>query len=372
MIDKIHIHALKSISDLTVNCAKINLIVGTNSSGKSTFLQALLLDAQYTELSDNQGLNGPLVSVGEYREARNYNMPKDNIIIELWGENKKEPARIEFKENNDTYEMITSEAADPILNISDDDVFEHLIWGTNAHYVSCHRIGVEDVYLKRRYGNDAFGIDGEYALAYLLEHQTDEIDAKFIKDATVGVTLLPQVNYWLSKILKTTLHITDLKKTNYLQVIYNNNPKNKSETLFCRPVNIGAGVSYLISILITCLGSEENSCVIIENPEIHLHPKAQSELCEFFYHIGLAGVQLFIESHSDHVFNGMRVGIASKEFEENAIAINFFALDKEKFTTCCNPIKIGRFGKIIGTNSEMEIDDLFDQFEIDIDRMLGI
>jgi len=48
MIEKIHIKALKSIRELTVKCSDINLLVGTNSSGKSTFLQALLLMAQKT------------------------------------------------------------------------------------------------------------------------------------------------------------------------------------------------------------------------------------------------------------------------------------------------------------------------------------
>ena len=42
MIDKVHILALKSIKDLSVECSKLNLFVGTNSSGKSTFLHALL------------------------------------------------------------------------------------------------------------------------------------------------------------------------------------------------------------------------------------------------------------------------------------------------------------------------------------------
>ena len=43
MIKEVHVTGLKSIKDLTVNCSKLNLLVGTNSSGKSTFLQALLV-----------------------------------------------------------------------------------------------------------------------------------------------------------------------------------------------------------------------------------------------------------------------------------------------------------------------------------------
>lgn len=163
-----------------------------------------------------------------------------------------------------------------------------------------------------------------------------------------------------------------LKKTNYLQVKYNNNPINaSSEALYCRPVNVGSGISYLISIIICCLGSESDSIIIIENPEIHLHPKAQSKLCDFLYFVSKANRQLFIETHSDHIFNGLRVGVSTGEILEENITVNFFALT-EKYETQCNPIRFKEYGKILGTNAEMDINDLFDQFEIDLDRMLGI
>ena len=127
----------------------------------------------------------------------------------------------------------------------------------------------------------------------------------------------------------------------------------------------------MISILISCLGLEEGSIIIIENPEIHLHPKAQSRLCEFLYHVSKAGRQLFVESHSDHIFNGLRVGVAREEIKQEEITVNFFAMN-EKYETQCNPVIFGEYGKITGTNGAMDIDDLFDQFEIDMDKMLGL
>ena len=58
MIKKVHIQAFKSIKDLTVKCKNLNLIVGTNSSGKSSFIQGILLEAQNS--TEQWGLNGPL------------------------------------------------------------------------------------------------------------------------------------------------------------------------------------------------------------------------------------------------------------------------------------------------------------------------
>ena len=58
MIDKVHILALKSIKDLSVECSKLNLFVGTNSSGKSTFLHALLALTQRSLSSKQSFING--------------------------------------------------------------------------------------------------------------------------------------------------------------------------------------------------------------------------------------------------------------------------------------------------------------------------
>lgn len=244
---------------------------------------------------------------------------------------------------------------------------------SNFHYLSCHRIGVNDIYKKNMINETDFGIDGEYALAYLLKNEGETVKEDLIaNDPNFTSTLLGQVNYWMNYIVDTSLLLTDLKKTNYLQVKYNNNPKNKlSDALYCRPINIGSGVSYLISIIISCLASNRKDVIIIENPEIHLHPKAQSRLCEFLYFISKTNRQIFVETHSDHIFNGLRVGIATKYMKQEDISVNFFALD-EKNETQCNHIVFGDYGKVIGTNNNMDINDLFDQFDIDLDRMLGI
>lgn len=377
MIDKVRIQALKSIRDLTVYCSKLNLIVGTNSSGKSTFLQALLLDAQNG--AEKGGLNGPLISLGDYREVRNYSMPDTNIKIWIWEKENMKPAWVEFKEDAESLCKVTVSGEPDIWDmVSDDDCYEedeshHIYRESGFQYLSCHRLGPQDIYAKNFGDDDNLGIDGEYTFSYLLRHESNPIDEELVKNKeSLTNDLFAQLNYWLKYIVDTNLLLNDIKKTNYLQVRYNNNPANmNSEALYCRPVNVGSGISYLVTILITCLASKKGDIILIENPEIHLHPKAQSRLCEFLYFISRSGRQLFVETHSDHIFNGIRVGIANHTMDERDIQVNFFALDKN-FVTQCNPIKFGEFGKVFGTNNNMDINDLFDQFEIDLDRMLGL
>ena len=373
MIGKVSVKGLKSIKNLELECSNLNLFVGTNSSGKSTFLQALLIVAQ-------TGLNGKYVSLGEFREIRNYYVPNDSMRIEITEKGKKIPSWMEFSEDKEKQECIikTSIDKDIILdcegsNMNEAEVSELPIEDVGFYYLSCHRIGAEDIYAKNMRDQMDFGIDGEYALAYLLRNESNLVDDSLaVKEIGVTNNLLSQVNYWLNYIVGTTLTVGDLKKTNYLQVKYNNNPANfSSESMYCRPVNVGSGISYLISIIILCLGVEEDSIVIIENPEIHLHPKAQSRLCEFLYHVSKTHRQLFVETHSDHIFNGLRVGVANGTIENKNISVNFFAMN-EHYETQCNPIIFGEYGKVIGTNDAMDINDLFDQFDIDLDRMLGL
>ncbi|MDD6065980.1 MAG: AAA family ATPase [Firmicutes bacterium] len=359
MINKIHIKALKSIKDLTIHTTKLNLFVGTNSSGKSTLLQAILLAVQNAE--DDIGLNGKWVSIGDFREVRNYYMPGEAIRIEFELEGQSNPQWVEFSEDRERETCV-------IRRSESNNLHELLV-----HYLSCHRIGANDIYAKNMMGQRDFGIDGEYALAYLLKNEEEPVaDELLIADSGITSSLLEQVNYWLNYIVGTTLSVNDIKKTNYLQVKYNNNPANvSSEALYCRPVNVGSGISYLISVIIVCLGAEKDAAILIENPEIHLHPKAQSRLCDFLHFVSSAGRQLFVETHSDHIFNGLRVGVASGTIKQENISVNFFAVN-DQYETQCNPIAFGEFGKIIGTNKDMDINDLFDQFELDLDRMLGL
>lgn len=374
MINKIRVLALKSIKDLNVECSNLNLLVGTNSSGKSTLLHALLLLAQ-------RGLNGKYISIGDFREVRNYYMSNSPIRIEILEKGKRKPAWIEFDEDkeNETYNIHTSLEELTVADVMMDEEHEDIEQSTltmeeyGFHYLSCHRMGANDIYAKNMLNESDFGIDGEYALAYLLQNESKAVSEDLVvQDVDCTNSLLDQVNYWLNYIVGTTLSIKDLKKTNYLQVKYNNNPANMaSEALYCRPVNVGSGISYLISVIISCLGAEEGSIVIIENPEIHLHPKAQSRLCEFLYFVSKSRRQLFVETHSDHIFNGLRVGIATGKMKQEDITVNFLAMN-EQYETQCNPIIFKEYGKIIGTNDDMDINDLFDQFEIDLDRMLGL
>jgi predicted ATPase len=358
MIKSMKISALKSIDNLDMQCKKLNIIAGTNSSGKSTAVQALLLVSQ--NVLSKEGLNGSRVSLGEFKtEAKNHNIVAKSIDITITAIDYEDCSlKISFVGN--TIDVTDDKlcGAQEFLGCEANKCVYSLL--SNIKYLSCNRIGAQDTYAKHYANENDIGVNGEYALYCLHKGNSVPLDEELIKDDT-SETLLAQVNYWLEFVLNTTIQIEDIIGTDVIKARY---AVGKSRVM--RPKNIGSGVSYLISIIVMCLIAEKDDILIIENPEIHLHPKAQSKLCEFLYFVAKSGRQIFVETHSDHIFNGVRVGIATDSMDKNDIAVNFFELD-ERNCTINTVIDFGLKGQIVN-----HVDGLFDQFDSDLDKMLGI
>lgn len=122
------------------------------------------------------------------------------------------------------------------------------------------------------------------------------------------------------KILDIELRLYVEPQGDYVNVSFKN--INKTFSTF----NVGAGVSYITKILIIALSLKPNDIFIIENPEIHLHPKAISNLASFFAEIVSKNkVQLIIETHSEYFLHKLRYEIYKRKF--NANDVRFFYKD---------------------------------------------
>lgn len=349
MIRSIEINSLKSISSMKLSLKSFNLFLGTNSSGKSTILQALLILAQSQKLKSLEGLkphnvlNGPLINLGHFAEVQSKNT-KSNIQIKVFDDKLLES-----------------------VEISDEEV---IVSGNNLckkiKYLGANRIGALDVYPETFSDSQYFEPNGSFLISYLQNNKKKVLDDDIVTNDDGSNTLLVELNAWLRKILDTELQITNIDQTDLVQITYDVK-KNKISN---RPKNLGSGTSYLITILILCLASEKGDILIIENPELHLHPKAQSYLTDFLIHISKTGRQLCIETHSDHVFNAIRVAIAKDDSEnqkksKDLFGINFVQLN-ENSESKNNTISISGKGDI-----ENPQENLFDQFDNDLLKMLG-
>lgn len=346
MIEKVSIKNFKSINELELDTNLLNLYTGTNSSGKSTVLQCLLILAQ--NLEDSYGLNGPLVSIGSYREARNFNISSQMLKAEIY--NGKET--IGFQCDEDLFQIIGNPQSSLANKLN--------MKNGQLHYLSCNRIGSQDIYNRNMSSIRGIGMNGEFAIDFLCQHKDEPLDEELVK-CKDSHTLLSQVNYWLKYIIGATIQPEEIIGTDVVKAGY-----GMVDGRYLRPRNVGAGVSYLISIIIAGLGSKKGDILLIENPEIHLHPAAQSKVCEFLYFVASTKRQLFVETHSDHIFNALRVGIATEAMDKRNIGINFLKLGSDNCTRNYE-IEIGANGKI-----ENPLPKLFDQFEMDYNKMLGL
>lgn len=349
MIQKIEVKGLKSINNLNLKCTNLNLITGTNSSGKSTFLQAIMLFFQCQKALEfnyktvKTDLNGKYISLGNFRE--NKNPFCENIEIKILNNNF---------DDFTSYTFNPDETINCFVDYNNEDSNK-----LNLKYLSCNRIGSQDIFYQN-YIDDNFDEKGEYSIYYLEKNSSLKLSNELIKDMSSN-TLLTQVNYWLNYIVNATIKTEDFSQTDIVKATYSINNSGQRRTK-----NVGSGVSYLLSVIVLCLLSQKNDVLIIENPEIHLHPKAQSKVCEFLYFISQAGIQLFIETHSDHIFNGIRVGLSNGNIERNKVSVNFFDLDCDNCTNN-TVVEFGKRGRILNN-----VDGLFDQFNLDLNSMLGI
>lgn len=352
MIKRLVVDNFKSIEHIELPCANLNLFVGTNSSGKSSILQALLLFAQ--NANSLRGLSGEFVSLGSYDESKCIYSSKRDIEITI--ENvegnaaKMQCGRLEkgyvLRATPDDFKEIVADSFDS----------EH----RKIQYLSCHRIGPQNLYKKNMNMTDLIGTDGAFAMSYLNAHGSDPLDKEICRN-TMDFTLLGQVNWWLKYIVDVEIETEEILGADMIKTSY-----STAGGIRVRPQNIGSGISYLISVIITCFAAPHDSIIVIENPEIHLHPTAQSRVCDFLYFISKCNRQLFIETHSDHIFNGFRAGIATGEVAPEAVNTYFVSLNDE-YTTDVELVKFGRFGRI-----ENQRKDLFDQFDIDMNKMIGV
>lgn len=354
MLNKIAIQNLKSISNLEVELSGLNLFVGANSSGKSTILQGLLLMAQNAE--EAVGLNGRFVKLGNFEENCCSMNTEKEIIVRLEQDDTFYQKKMLRDLENGRLRMETTGTQ------AKEAAWSHTleIGERKIQYLSCHRIGPQNLYEKNMSIEDTIDNDGNYAISYLNTHGNDPLEIEICKDLS-NYTLLAQVNWWLRYIVGAEIETEEILGADAIRASYSMDAIKK-----IRPVNIGAGISYLVSVLIMCLSAPQAGIVVIENPEIHLHPTAQAKVCEFLYYIACSGRQLFVETHSDHIFNGFRVGLANGSMQEDRINILYTYINQQ-CTTEVMKVEVGKYGNI-----RNQREGLFDQFDIDMNRMLGI
>lgn len=294
MINNIKISNFKCLHNEDIQFKPLTIITGLNSSGKSTLLQTIL---------------SPLSKLNKAGER----LLSDRISSDF--------ASLKNKYVN-SKEVSGSINNNLMFNISENDSYSiegsgfSLKLEENCYYLSANRIGVEKT-TKISYDYKV-GCDGEFVFSTFENEKSNALNDNLIKDKnSASFTLAAQVDYWLSYItgLKTELK-TERRSNDFVEISFNSDGLNNLS-----PINLGTGVSYLVKIIIVCLRAQNNGVIIIENPEIHLHPAGQAKLGEFFAFIANAGIQVVIETHCEHLINRVIYEVYKKRIASDAVSI---------------------------------------------------
>ncbi|MGZ8173684.1 MULTISPECIES: AAA family ATPase [Methylobacter] len=354
MLDALHIQGFKCFDSVEISLKRINVFSGTNSSGKSSAIQAFLLLCNNAVKNSSSPLNGMWLRLGTFDECRNHLINARSFRIDaVKGE---DVFQVEFCSADDDRNDVIVTSPKESLTIQSLLSFDK----QHVYYLPANRIGPEDSYPKNFDRVNFLGNKAEFIFDFLYKNRKQEVEPSLIVD-TASVTLEYQVNYWLEKLFGINNAIRDLGLSNSLSVEFslgNGKP--------VRPYHMGSGVSFAVGVLVSCLSANPDDIVIIENPEIHLHPKAQSELTEFLCFVANAGIQVILETHSDHVFNGIRKAIVKNEIAHTDVAVHFFQLD-ENLLSRNTLIALNEHGRVM-THTK----GLFDQFDDDLDQILGL
>ena len=129
--------------------------------------------------------------------------------------------------------------------------------------------------------------------------------------------------------------------------------------------NVGVGVSQVLPIIVMALLAEPPSLLIFEQPELHLHPKVQARLADFFLSVALSGKQCLLETHSEYMVERFRLRIAEAEGESLTKTVKLYFTERNEGDTSCRQVPVSRYGAISDWPK-----DFFDQAQIETERIL--
>jgi len=351
MITKAAIKNFKAFRDAEINLSNLNLFTGMNGMGKSSFIQSLLLlrQSQLNNPSKNIGLSlkGDLVDIGKGKDVYSINADSDLISIDI-DYNYKSYIRSSF-------EYV---AENDVLNAKDfqfntiDNLDECSLFNNNFQYLKADRISPDHTYRAnifqvQRLGT--LGTHGEHTPLFIALNKLKPLKLKSVRhEKATTDNLIDNIDAWLNEITPGT-HVvsTYLNDLDIVKLVYNFETANDVTPDFS-PMNVGFGFTYTLPVITAILSAKPDDLIIIENPESHLHPHGQVKMGELIAKAANDGVQIIVESHSDHLFNGIRVAIKLGFINPEDTSVFYFERDessKEHITNISQP-EIDKNGRL--------------------------
>mgnify|MGYP003287119146 CR=1 FL=1 len=354
MIKEIKLKNFKVFEEESFNIKPLTLITGVNGMGKSTLIQSLLFLKQNYELGY---LSNPHKKLRLKHDFVNLESAGD--ICYTFAEEKNVCISIKEDDGNE-YQWIldTSETGSEEIyyTYTGNDIHELSLFDDRFIFLEADRWGPKAQYNKSeaRAYNTSLGIQGELTPAYLNNALSinEEIGIKEMKHSTLNddqIQLTENVNAWMAQIMQVPslkANTTEIDKDKIRLEYGMAGTKGKKYSA----LQVGFGFTYCLPIIVALLRAKVNDLLIFENPEAHLHPSAQVELGKLIALTASKGVQIIIESHSDHILNSLRLARKEKTISQDDLNVIFvqrdFGSDDDMEITYIDEIQITDEGKL--------------------------
>ena len=363
MLNKIKLRNFKCFERIDLTLAPLTLLCGLNGMGKSSIIQAMLVLRQSFvsgELRDGHlVLGGDLTDLGTGQDVLYEDAEVDMVEFEFHGDDSTTPCRLSFDYSRTADELMTRNnfaaawrEAPPL--------------GGQLVYVNAERIGPRKSYphseVFARRGK--LGSRGEYTLNYLSARQGETLASTDPRCPDLPSLRLGKViDHWLQEVTPGAhLQIEMIQDADAIVAGFSFDRPGDVGSRRYRATNVGFGLSYTLPVL-TALLEPPGSLCLIENPEAHLHPRGQTGLAELAVRSSLAGVQVIVETHSDHFMDGVRIAVRNGLIQPDQTAFHYFSREDGK-TVVSSP-RVNADGRLSSWP-----EGFFDQHEENLARLL--
>lgn len=393
MLSEIQLELFKCFRTLKLPLAPLTLLSGLNASGKSSVLQALVLlhqTAVDTSWGNDLVLDGSILSMGTLGDVVDKVNGRRRFSIGLSSEDFDCRWTFESVVSGDRFadrediavplcNLLLRSGRETVLDISQapvrllpDDAHParrsvaELIEGLT--YISAERTGPRETYpLFNAPRHRTVGPKGELTAGKLYWFEDHEVDERRRFEGEKAATLYKQTHAWLMDFFPgVSFEVQRVPRANLVTLGVRTSP----DTDHHRPQHVGFGITHVLPILVASLHARRGDLILVENPETHLHPMGQAKMGVFLARMAAAGVQILVETHSDHVLNGLRRAVKTSVLPPEGVALHFFqprALAEARGDSQVISPQMDPTGTI-----DRAPEGFFDQFEKDMGYFAGL
>lgn len=352
MLKELEIQGFKRFKSATFGLTPLTILAGMNGAGKTSVIHALLLMREATRRADGLvALNGPFgLELGNFEDIQNWET-QDSVCLQLT-DTANTGCRWDLSAAAATalYAKVAQKGKPPKAFTQNKRMFQ---------YICAERFGPRSILGSAAVPADFLevGCHGEYSAQLLHVLDKFEVDPRRCCPGLAsaqGSLLKTEAERWLSCIARPIQMDTENLAGTSVSALRFRTPGGD----WVRPPNMGFGVTYALPVILAALTAGQGGLLIVENPEAHLHPAGQSQMGHFLASMAAAGVQIVLETHSDHVLNGIRRAIGEHRILPAVQAtVHFFDVDG----TAPHTLAFTETGGVSDWPS-----GFFDQFQVDV------